>query len=190
MSQIWGWQVKVVGHPKSTSKWFSLGFVDINPLCSTGMLKDVEDELQRKVKVPFLASLWSSSSKEIITQVLNITMFGLHPQSTRSRQGEQRNPEVELEVRLAVSVPHFCIYVFILKICRTQSHRLNTNSVSSFYSVLSICLSERATRMTFLESGMFSWAIIVLEKNNQRRQINSKNRLFLGGQKLNLKKQT
>lgn len=115
-------------------------------------------------------------------------MFGLHPQSTRSRQGEQRNPEVELEVRLAVSVPHFCIYVFPLKICRTQSHRLNTNSVSSFYSLLSVCLSERATRMTFLESGMFSPAIIVIEKNNQRRQINSKNRLFLGGQKLNLKK--
>lgn len=33
-----------------------LGFVLIHPLCSLGMLKDVEDELQRKVKVPFLAS--------------------------------------------------------------------------------------------------------------------------------------
>lgn len=45
--------------------------------------------------------------------MLNITLFGLGPQSTRSRQGEQRNPEVELEVRQVVFLPHFCIKVFI-----------------------------------------------------------------------------
>lgn len=32
-------------------------------------------------------------------------LFGIHPQSTRSRQGEQRNPEVELEVRQVVFIP-------------------------------------------------------------------------------------
>lgn len=93
---------------------FSLELVHLSPLCSTGMLKDVEDELQRKVKVLFLASLWSGNAKEIIPHVLNIASLRLHPQSTRSRQGEQRNPEVELEVRLAVFIPHFCLRIYFI----------------------------------------------------------------------------
>lgn len=79
------------------------------------MLKDVEDELQRKVKVNMSLSSLSHDIWYITDWSEYYIVYWLS-QSTRSRQGEQRNPEVELEVRQVIPrLPAFLFVCLFLK---------------------------------------------------------------------------
>ncbi len=99
-----------IGYTSYDSNMILYDFLFISPfkiLISVGMLKDVEDELQRKVKVSldfhesshiFKISL---KYKRILYLIIPLLLFRFL-QSTRSRQGEQRDPEVELDVRYKI----------------------------------------------------------------------------------------
>ena len=82
------------------------------------MLKDVEEELQRKVKVCVVDHRLSLCLFNEVLQIqilfLNI-VYLLLPQSTRIRQGEQRDPEVELEVCgiILLCLEFFCYILFL-----------------------------------------------------------------------------